>query len=73
MMTLTILDILLIFIVFCTAWIINQVGWKIIEGKMLIKRQNDMIDALYAKGIRLALKAINDYKQLKEVVNRDKM
>lgn len=73
MITLTSLDILLVFIMFCAVWIINQVVWKIIEGKMLIKRQNEMIDALYAKAIRISLKAISDYKQLKEVVNRDKM
>lgn len=73
MITLGFLDILLIFIVFCVAWIINQVAWKIIEGKLLLKRQNDMLDGIYSKLIRLSLKFIQDFKDIKEVANRDKM
>jgi hypothetical protein len=73
MITLTILDILIVFVVFCIAWIINNMIWKTIEGRLLLKRQNEMMDAIYAKLIRLALKSVNDIKNIREVIERDKM
>lgn len=72
-MTLGILDILIIFVVFCLVWIGTNIAWKIIEGKMLIQRQSEMMDKIYSKGIRLILQAIHDIKDIREVAGRDKM
>lgn len=72
-MTLGILDILIIFVVFCLVWIGTNIAWKIIEGKMLLQRQSEMMDKIYSKGIRLILQGIHDIKDIREVAGRDKM
>ena len=72
-MTLGILDILILFVLFCMIWTGTNIGWKILEGKILAKRQDELMDRIYSKAIRLALQFIQDFKSLKEVAGRDKM
>ena len=38
---------------------------------MLIKRQNELLDAAYAQVIRLSLRAAHDIKGIKEVITRE--
>lgn len=38
---------------------------------MLIKRQNQLMDAAYAKLIRLSMRAARDFKGIKEVISRE--
>lgn len=64
-------EILIIFVLFCLIWILTNIFWKVIEGKMLIKRQNDLMDAAYSKFIRLFLQFNRDFKGLREVIKRD--
>lgn len=66
-----ILEIALIFVIFCIVWIGTQAAWKIIEGRMLIKRQDELMDKTYAKLIRLSIRAAHDFKGLKEVIHRE--
>lgn len=72
-MTLGILDILIIFVLFCMIWTGTNVFWKILEGKILARRQDELMDRIYSKAIRLCLQFIQDFKSLKEVAGRDKM
>ena len=72
-MTLGILDILILFVLFCMIWTGTNVFWKILEGKILARRQDELMDRIYSKAIRLALQFIQDFKSLKEVAGRDKM
>jgi len=72
-MLLGIFDILVLFLLFCLAWILTSIAWKIIEGKMILKRQDQLMDQIYSKAIRLTLKFIQDFKDIKEVAGRDKM
>lgn len=76
-MTLGILDIVVISLIFCIEfcffWIAANIVWKIIEGKILVSRQNELMDRIYSKAIRLGLQFIQDFKSLKEVAGRDKM
>lgn len=72
-MTLGILDILILFVLFCMIWTGTNVFWKILEGKILAKRQDELMDRIYSKAIRLCLQFIQDFKSLKEVAGRDKM
>lgn len=69
----SILEISLIFVIFCVVWFITSYFWKIVEGKIMLKRQDQMMDAAYAKFVRILLKAVKDYKSIKEVINRDQM
>lgn len=72
-MTLGILDILILFVLFCMIWTGTNVFWKILEGKILARRQDELMDRIYSKAIRLGLQFIQDFKSLKEVASRDKM
>ena len=70
-----ILDILIIFIVFAVVWLGTQILWKVIEGKMILKQQERCMDLAYSKGIRLAAQALNEWRNMKELIKRgsDKM
>lgn len=72
-MTLGILDILILFVLFCMIWTGTNVFWKVLEGKILARRQDELMDRIYSKAIRLCLQFIQDFKSLKEVAGRDKM
>ncbi len=58
-----VLLIIMIFFIFLVAWLMANVIWKIIEGKMMVKIQDNRIDALYAKLMRIAVQAAKDYKK----------
>lgn len=66
----TIFSALLLFFMGCVLWILTQIAWKVIENKMIIRFQNQKIDAIYAKVFRLVLKSIKDFKDLKEYGGR---
>lgn len=71
MITVSFFNIVAIFLCFCLAWILTSFVWKTIESRIIIKRQNQMMDAAYAKLIRLCLRAAHDFKGIKEVINRE--
>lgn len=60
-----------IFLIFCVSWIFTQMVWKVIEARMAVRRQDQLLDAAYSKIIRLILQGIQDVKSLKEVVRRE--
>lgn len=64
-MTFTILDIFIMAVIFMMVYIIGSCLLEIIKGKILIKIQNQRIDALYAKLVRIVIQAGKDYKCLK--------
>lgn len=68
-------DILIIFMVFAVVWLGVQIAWKVIEGKMLLKQQERCMDLAYSKGVRLIAKALNEWRNMKELVKHgsDKM
>ena len=64
-MTLGISDIIMLFGIFCAAWILVNVLLEFIKGKILIRFQNQRMDAFYAKLVRIIIQAGKDYKALK--------
>ena len=64
-MTLGITDIILLFGIFCAAWILVNILLEFIKGKIMIRFQNQRMDAFYAKLVRIILQASKDYKALK--------
>lgn len=44
------------------SWILANIVWQFIYSKMMVKFQNQKIDALYAKLIRLIIQAKKDLK-----------
>ena len=44
------------------SWILANIVWQFIYSKMMVKFQNQKIDALYAKLIRLMIQAKKDLK-----------
>lgn len=63
--------LVIVFLIFCLSWILTQMIWKVIEARMAVRRQDQLLDAAYAKIIRLILQGIQDVKSLKEVVQRE--
>jgi len=58
-----VLLIVMLFFIFLVSWLVANIIWKIIEGKMMVKIQNQRIDALYSKLMRIAVQAAKDYKK----------
>lgn len=44
------------------SWILANIVWQFIYSKMMVKFQNQKIDALYSKLIRLMIQAKKDLK-----------
>ena len=59
-----ILQITMIFLVFAVVWTINSIVWKIIETKLLLKRQNDMMDTLYSKAVRIFIQSFSELRKI---------
>lgn len=66
----SILNIIIIFIVFCLAWIITNMINQVIIGKMQQQLQQRRIDAAYVQVSKLVIRTIAELKA-KERVNRD--
>lgn len=66
-----ILEISMIFCIFCVVWIITNIIWKIIEGKMLLMQQEKAMDLAYAKAVKLMLRFKMEMRGMKN--GTDKM
>lgn len=58
-------DILLIFslVIICiVSWLIANVIWTFIQGKLMVRILNQKMDAVYAKLVRLLIQAKKDFK-----------
>lgn len=49
-------EISMIFCIFCVVWIITNILWKLIEGKMMLMQQEKAMDMAYAKAVKLILR-----------------
>ena len=45
------------------AWLLAQIIWQLIYSKLLIRFQNQRIDAAYSKLIRVIFQAKKDFKK----------
>ena len=66
----SILNIIIIFIIFCLAWIVTNMINQVIIGKMQQQLQHQRIDAAYVQVSKLVIRTIAELKA-KERVNRD--
>ncbi len=66
----SILNIIIIFIVFCLAWIITNMINQVIIGKMQQQLQQRRIDAAYVQVSKLVIRTIAELK-VKERVRHD--
>ena len=66
----SILNIIIIFIVFCLAWIITNMINQVIIGKMQQQLQQRRIDAAYVQVSKLVIRTIAELKA-KERVRHD--
>lgn len=57
--------VLFLVIVCIVSWLIANIIWAFIQSKIMIKFQNQKLEALYLKGSKLILQSINDYKNQK--------
>jgi len=64
-------QITVIFVLFSVIWIVTNIIWKIIEGRIMLKQQNTRLDALYSKIVRLVGQTISDIKKTKRGENGD--
>ena len=60
-----------VFVIFCIVWVITNVLWKIIEGKMLLMQQEKAMDLAYAKAVKLMLRFKMEMRGMKN--GADKM
>lgn len=65
----TISEIIIIFIIFSVVWILTQMLWKIIEGKLLLKQQEKMMDMAYSKVVKLILRFKLEMRGMKDGSN----
>ena len=66
----SILNIIIIFIIFCLAWIITNMINQVIIGKMQQQLQQRRIDAAYVQVSKLVIRTIAELKA-KERVRHD--
>ena len=68
----SIVNIIIIFIVFCVTWIVTNAVNEVLMSKMRQQYQKQRIDAAYAQISRLVIRSIAEYAG-KERAKHDKM